>query len=180
MTMKEAYSKLHSNDGQFDDPNLDKTTTSFKDRKPHLGYLLIFLGGLFFGVVVAIISLNVSSSMFAGAVRGKKESGKLDVTHCGTTSQQAEAAGCHFDIMASSWYSDSCFNRDVLNQMLDEVSFDWVCVMIPVLLLRDKLPTNLETVRCCTFPLSVANLTTNDAYAELRSCACFLASGRAV
>jgi hypothetical protein len=45
---------------------------------------------------------------------------------CGGDWREAEAAGCRYDIMASRWYSNECFNDKVLNQMLTEVSFDWV------------------------------------------------------
>jgi hypothetical protein len=49
---------------------------------------------------------------------------KSDPT-CGRDWHEAEAAGCRYDIMASRWYSNECFNDEVLNQMLTEVQFDW-------------------------------------------------------
>ena len=62
-----------------------------------------------------------------GAVTGSSHLERIpDDSRCGNNSREAEAAGCHFDVMASRWYSTECFNGDVLDQMLQEVSFDWV------------------------------------------------------
>ncbi|GLA05331.1 hypothetical protein AnigIFM60653_005810 [Aspergillus niger] len=44
---------------------------------------------------------------------------------CGTHWTEAKRLGCHFDVMASRWYSPDCFNQGVLNQMLTEVDFRW-------------------------------------------------------
>ncbi|RAH69957.1 uncharacterized protein BO66DRAFT_294666, partial [Aspergillus aculeatinus CBS 121060] len=44
---------------------------------------------------------------------------------CGTHWTEAKRLGCHFDVMASRWYSPDCFNRGVLDQMLTEVDFRW-------------------------------------------------------
>ncbi|KAL1983820.1 hypothetical protein VTN96DRAFT_9906 [Rasamsonia emersonii] len=44
---------------------------------------------------------------------------------CGNNWREAKRLGCHFDVMASRWYSDSCFNGEVLDQMLKEVDFEW-------------------------------------------------------
>lgn len=49
-----------------------------------------------------------------------------DRPRCGADSKAALRAGCRFDIMASSWYPLECFNAEVLEQMLEEVSFQWV------------------------------------------------------
>ncbi|GLB11140.1 hypothetical protein AtubIFM57258_007559 [Aspergillus tubingensis] len=44
---------------------------------------------------------------------------------CGTHWTEAKRLGCHFDVMASRWYSPDCFNQGVLDQMLTEVDFRW-------------------------------------------------------
>jgi hypothetical protein len=44
---------------------------------------------------------------------------------CGNNWQEAKALGCHFDVMASRWYSHECFNGEVLSQMMTEVDFKW-------------------------------------------------------
>ncbi|GKZ22400.1 hypothetical protein AbraIFM66951_011568 [Aspergillus brasiliensis] len=44
---------------------------------------------------------------------------------CGTHWTEAKRLGCHFDVMASRWYSPDCFNPGVLEEMLTEVDFRW-------------------------------------------------------
>ncbi|KAI2828901.1 hypothetical protein CBS133816_5133 [Aspergillus niger] len=44
---------------------------------------------------------------------------------CGTHWTEAKRLGCHFDVMASRWYSPDCFNQGVLDEMLTEVDFRW-------------------------------------------------------
>jgi hypothetical protein len=46
-------------------------------------------------------------------------------TRCGKNWQEAKRMGCHFDILASRWYSDDCYNDAVLHTMLKEVEFEW-------------------------------------------------------
>lgn len=58
------------------------------------------------------------------AVSSTQLGDNADDSKCGSNSHEAEAAGCHFDIMASWWYSTECYHGDILAQMLQEVSFD--------------------------------------------------------
>lgn len=44
---------------------------------------------------------------------------------CGNSWQEAKALGCHYDVLASRWYSDECYNDEVLQTMLKEVDFQW-------------------------------------------------------
>lgn len=51
----------------------------------------------------------------------------MEGTQCGGSWQEAEALGCHFDVMASRWYSPECFDQEALDAMLAEpqVNFTW-------------------------------------------------------
>jgi hypothetical protein len=44
---------------------------------------------------------------------------------CGNNWQEAKQLGCHFDVLASRWYSDDCYNGDLMETMLKEVDFQW-------------------------------------------------------
>ncbi|OIW34365.1 hypothetical protein CONLIGDRAFT_709712 [Coniochaeta ligniaria NRRL 30616] len=46
-------------------------------------------------------------------------------TQCGSNWQEAKAMGCHFDVMASRWYSTECFDQEVLDDMLAEPQVNW-------------------------------------------------------
>lgn len=46
-------------------------------------------------------------------------------TQCGRNWQEAKAMGCHFDVMASRWYSPECFDQEVLDEMLAEPHVNW-------------------------------------------------------
>lgn len=52
---------------------------------------------------------------------------RVEGTQCGNSWQEAEALGCHFDVMASRWYSPECFDAETLEGMLAEpqVNFTW-------------------------------------------------------
>lgn len=48
-------------------------------------------------------------------------------TQCGNSWQEAEAMGCHFDVMASRWYSPECHDSEALEEMLQEpqINYTW-------------------------------------------------------
>lgn len=48
-------------------------------------------------------------------------------TQCGDSWEEAKAMGCHFDVMASRWYSPECFDEEALQEMLLEpqVNYTW-------------------------------------------------------
>jgi len=41
-------------------------------------------------------------------------------TQCGNSWKEAVALGCHFDLMASGWYSSECFDQELLDTMWAE------------------------------------------------------------
>lgn len=43
---------------------------------------------------------------------------------CGNDRHQAKAAGCHYDLLATRWFTADCYNPDVLQEFLDETDFD--------------------------------------------------------
>jgi len=158
--MEQKYAQLPTNSRPLDEPDVDHATTPPWSTRPRLHYLVTFMLGLLCGVIATSALERIFPSTGTAAARVPIRSQADEATQdsdldpyrgqltCGTDSHEAEAAGCHFDIMASSWYSEECFNREVLDQMLDEVSFNWVCGNTEVLVLRVETPADILAV-CC-------------------------------
>ncbi|OJJ42286.1 hypothetical protein ASPZODRAFT_137372 [Penicilliopsis zonata CBS 506.65] len=98
--------------------------------KTHPGW--IFGAGVFSGVIVSVILyalLNFSVLVVQPWVLSTPQSvsDEIQGTQCGSSWQEAKAMGCHYDVMASRWYSDECFDAEVLEEMLLEpqVNFTW-------------------------------------------------------
>ena len=107
---EQVYHKLHTNRRQADNQHIDQAAVSIRDEKPLLGYRMLFIVGLFFGVVATIVSQylirfpsTANTEVWAESITHGLDA-KLDQERfeCGIDSHEAEAAGCHFDIMASS------------------------------------------------------------------------------
>jgi hypothetical protein len=173
MADKVCY-KLYTQKRKGDDPYIDQTAG---DQRRQLSYLIIFIAGLFFGFIATSISfylLLVTNAYSIGVWTGSCAHDIAQVLNstldqnryeCGINSHEAEAAGCNFDIMASSWYSDECFNQQVLDQMLQEVSFDWVGISFKNSLLKEDL-ADKEAVCCELSYLPNRELTLAAAYAK--------------
>jgi hypothetical protein len=102
---------------------------------------LPFLIGVVVGIIVACASMVAFTKILHSptSVSTVKATNLLDVNkdlgftinpntgeaRCGNNWQEAKRLGCHYDLMASRWYSDDCFNDEVLQTMLKEVDFQW-------------------------------------------------------
>ncbi|KAF2719735.1 hypothetical protein K431DRAFT_227860 [Polychaeton citri CBS 116435] len=64
---------------------------------------------------------NLSDLNNIGFIAGPTDSDSV----CGHDRHEALAAGCHYDLMASRWYTQECYNGEVLNEFLGEVDLDW-------------------------------------------------------
>lgn len=95
--------------------------------------LAVFTAGLVVGIC---LPSGVRASLWSAtqptarpsAVSWKVIQGvRTEGTQCGASWQEARALGCHFDVMASRWYSDECFDGGVLETMLAEpqVNITW-------------------------------------------------------
>ncbi|KJZ70272.1 hypothetical protein HIM_10353 [Hirsutella minnesotensis 3608] len=115
------------------------TWTSCLQLKFILSYVLVLLLGIIIGISFSLalagprrpwtqmlnnINLQKPVAGVTRAINGTQISG----TQCGENWQQAKALGCHFDVMASRWYAPECFDKSVLDAMLQEqpyVNFTW-------------------------------------------------------
>lgn len=43
---------------------------------------------------------------------------------CGNDRHQAKEAGCHYDLLATRWYSPDCYHQDVMDEMFEEMQYE--------------------------------------------------------
>ncbi|GAB7356938.1 hypothetical protein MBLNU459_g7783t1, partial [Dothideomycetes sp. NU459] len=131
------------------EPMLEKTdweevtlTNSKPKRSLRLRFLLAFSCGLLIGIAATCAAKPIISSISKSTIRPHNNA-NVTLPHdvnkdlgfvispttgeakCGNNWQEAKRLGCHFDVMASRWYSDECYNGEVLETMLKEVDFQW-------------------------------------------------------
>ena len=46
-------------------------------------------------------------------------------TSCGSTSAEARASGCVFDVMSFSWHQPACFDEELTNEFLSVANWTW-------------------------------------------------------
>jgi hypothetical protein len=148
MTSKQEYTQLIPASDQDEDPMLDqelweekKISKSSPRRYFRPSLALPFLIGVVIGIIVGCASM-VAFNKILPSLKGVgplKAPDLLDVnknlgftinpqtgeSRCGNNWQEAKQLGCHYDLMASRWYSDDCYNDEVLQTMLKEVNFQW-------------------------------------------------------
>ncbi|CAI7574178.1 unnamed protein product [Penicillium glandicola] len=127
------YSALDSEEG----PETETKELRWKTRSNKLTCLV----SLFIGIAVGIglsSAFNPTVQLVTNAIaKARLSPPEVNVdgdfvfdtetgeAKCGTHWTEAKRLGCHFDVMASRWYSPSCFNQGVLGEMLEEVNFKW-------------------------------------------------------
>ncbi|KAL2060783.1 hypothetical protein VTL71DRAFT_9425 [Oculimacula yallundae] len=154
MAPEQEYSQLRLSIGATEDDRpleesewdtLAAKKTWRKSFRNGLPYLVAFICGLLLGLAIFAVLSTVMSST------SQRTSGELvsaisteaTATHevnpsngfvinpqtgeakCGNNWQDAKRLGCHFDVMASRWYSHDCYNGAILEQMMTEVEFEW-------------------------------------------------------
>lgn len=148
MESEQTYTKLPVKDGYDETSEVEElkwATESLQEQKPRnylrLPCLLAFLAGIAIGVVLTVVSKSLIESI-SGAIHKSHQESKMipqvvsvdsgfvispqtGEAKCGNNWQDAKRLGCHFDMMASRWYSHDCYNGEVLEEMLQEVDFEW-------------------------------------------------------
>lgn len=149
MAPKQEYGRLPVSDScdgsetlDWDQAIIDEPSSRRWVRRT---YLLFFICGLLFGIAATCASSPIIQTISKATEETSTEAQPKRLTQiveandtsttvehheseprCGIDWREAEAAGYHYDIMASRWYSKECFNDEVLSQMLTEVDFNWV------------------------------------------------------
>lgn len=111
----------------------DENTLSPKKRDGiALKFLLSFLGGLAFGVVLSMAFQSstppkkIPIASRHGYYATKVVDGELiEGTQCGDSWQEAKELGCFYDVIASRWYSPECFDKESLDNMMKEPGTDF-------------------------------------------------------
>ncbi|KAH8811324.1 hypothetical protein F5884DRAFT_749713 [Xylogone sp. PMI_703] len=148
MDSKQDYTQLPSSAEALEDVELEKQEwdedliqTQRPERRSWLTYFLVLLCGILLGVIIPTASRPLINSISRVIEKSHKEAPQVQHSvgvdtgfvispetgeaKCGNSWQDAKRLGCHFDIMASRWYSDECYNGEVLSEMLKEVDFEW-------------------------------------------------------
>lgn len=120
-----------------DEPETETPKSRWKPRSNKLTCLVSLFIGMAVGVGLASIfnpTFRLVSDAIAKASLRPPEvnvdggfvfNAETGEAKCGTHWSEAKRLGCHFDVMASRWYSPGCFNQGVLSEMLQEVDFKW-------------------------------------------------------
>ena len=145
MASNHTYAQLPSNTESGDATTLENLEWENLDRKrlaanSRLLHLFTLLCGIGIGIIISTVSKPIVGSISQAMEKVQsipKTQHQVSVdagfilnpetgeAKCGNSWQDAKSLGCHFDVMASRWYSDDCFNRAILEQMLEEVDFEW-------------------------------------------------------
>jgi hypothetical protein len=110
------------------EPQIEHRKKRFK-----LGSALLIFYGILIGVALSTIPTPLlralSSIRWKGGYRVVHlvNGVEMEGTKCGNSWEEAKQMGCHYDIMASRWYSSECFDGEVLEEMLSEpqANFTW-------------------------------------------------------
>ncbi|KAH8668239.1 hypothetical protein BGZ60DRAFT_528567 [Tricladium varicosporioides] len=139
-----AGSKSHEDEpldkSEWEDIDIDQRRLG---RTPRLSYVLIFICGIFVGVVGSFAFPPLVYTIFNALQKAHQTQSlarpekAIDVNGdpistgprdydpiCGSNRHEAKAAGCIFDLLATRWYTPECYHREVLGEMLLEIDFD--------------------------------------------------------
>jgi hypothetical protein len=152
MAPEQAYTQLRLSSEAAESPIFEKSEwESLEGKKSRrkclrktIPYALTFLCGILLGIAFSAASKPVITSISQhfektapapspkpapiheiSVNEGFVISPKTGEAKCGNNWQDAKRLGCHFDVMASRWYSHDCYNGAVLEQMMTEVDFEW-------------------------------------------------------
>ncbi len=142
MAPKHEYTDISIGDSDSEAPHDEKVdedvyggahlASKTSKTRSKLVHTLLLLSGVIIGIILSLVAPRLTEvvfhrSRYSSHTFMKVNGTDLGGTQCGDSWEDAVRMGCHYDVMASRWYSEECFDQSVLDGMLSEpqVNYTW-------------------------------------------------------
>ena len=113
-------------------------------------------GALLLVVVVetTLIKNMLQTSVVSSAEGSSVVSGSTIITDCGSTPEEARAAGCHFDAMNFGWFPSQCWDAELYHEVAHGRNWTWTTMdNSPVSMLEAETGNHAELLTTWDFHL---------------------------
>lgn len=120
------YSHIVLEDDHFSSPGtgrlgLRARLTAYR-RNFALGFLTLLAVGIFIVMVIRAVQTSSMKGVASSRIPGLEYTSDGRLLSCGTTFEEAEAAGCKFDIMTFVYTPPACYDEEQALDAMDELS----------------------------------------------------------